>query len=154
MTNTPCSDQFCSNSWLCISGRTFPIRKTSICVHQFSPVKIMFFFKLFTKENCQIWCRNPILPKFKAYNFSIIMTKGIKMASIIMWHDISSYLNQLKIKNHKLIILICWTLLDHPNHCASVRSELDWSTFQHSDFAITYIQFQTSNLTTELHCLW
>ena len=39
-----------------------------------------FFLKLFTKENCQIWCRNPILPKFKAYNFSIIMTKGIKMA--------------------------------------------------------------------------
>ena len=57
---------------------------------------------MFTKENCQIWCRNPILPKFKANNFSIIMTKGIKMAWIIMWHDVSSYLNQSKIRKSKI----------------------------------------------------
>ena len=43
-TNTTCSGQFCSNSRLCISGKHFPIRKTSICVHQFSPMKIMIFF--------------------------------------------------------------------------------------------------------------
>ena len=102
-TNTTCSGQFCSNSWFCISGSLFWIRKTWSYVHQFSPVKIMIFFlKLFPKENCQIWCRNPILPKFKANNFSIIMTKGIKMAWIIMWHDVSSYLNQSKIRKSKI----------------------------------------------------
>ena len=36
--------QFCLSSWLCISGWPFPIRKTWICVNQFSPVKIMIFF--------------------------------------------------------------------------------------------------------------
>ena len=30
------------------------------------------------------------------------MTKGIKMAWIIMWHDVSSYLNQSKIRKSKI----------------------------------------------------
>ena len=43
-TNTTCSGQFCSNSWFCISGSLFWIRKTWSYVHQFSPVKITIFF--------------------------------------------------------------------------------------------------------------
>ena len=35
---------------------------------------------------------------FKAYNFSIIMAKGIKLDLIIMWHDVISYLNQKRLR--------------------------------------------------------
>ena len=77
-------------------------KNMKLCSPIFTSENYDFFLKLFTKENCQIWCRNPILPKFKANNFSIIMTKGIKMAWIIMWHDVSSYLNQSKIRKSKI----------------------------------------------------
>ena len=33
------------------------------------------------------------------------------------------------LENQQLINLICWTLLDHPNHCAKFR--LDWSSQLH-----------------------
>ena len=51
-------------------------KNMKLCSPIFTSENYDFFLKLFTKENC----RNPILPKFKAYNFSIIMIKGIKMA--------------------------------------------------------------------------
>ena len=54
---------------------------------------------------------------FKAYHFSIIIVK-IKMAWTIMWYDVSSCLIKQKLRESKVNNLICWTLLDHPNHCA------------------------------------
>ena len=35
-----------------------------------------------------------------------------------MWYDVSSCLIKQKLRESKVNNLICWTLLDHPNHCA------------------------------------
>ena len=118
MTNTTCSGQFCSNSWLCISGRPFPIRKTSISVHQFSPMKIMIF-----SLNCS-------LDRIVKYG---IKTQFCQCSRHLMyqspWPKVSKWLKLLcammlapiwtnkNLENQKLINLICWTLLDHWNHC-------------------------------------
>ena len=38
--------------------------------------------------NAPIWSQNPILPKFKAYNFTKYVTKSIKKVLIINWPDV------------------------------------------------------------------
>ena len=55
-------------------------KNINLCSPIFTHENYDLFLKLFTKQNCQIWYLNLILPMFKAYNLSIIIAKGIKMA--------------------------------------------------------------------------
>ena len=59
--------------------------KELVCVHVCVQTKIWTCEVRATQKNG----RNSHLD-----DISIIITKGIKMARVIMWHDVSSYLNQ------------------------------------------------------------
>ena len=67
----------------------------------------LFFLKFFTKENCQIWCRNPVLPKFKAYTQSGLIRNGpIRITSEILGFFKKSLMTLWKLRNGEITLKI------------------------------------------------
>ena len=65
--------------------------------------------------------QNPILPKFKAYNFTKYVTKSIKKALIINWPQLLGTIWSHKSFENQKKFLICWKISHHWVHCASFR---------------------------------